>query len=158
MIKELWQVMRMDKHYPDVDVPVWHFVLRLGLAFCTTMLMSLVFLLGYFFILVGYRDWVNGNLKHKKNPILRFIFYCLATPFVVLDVIGNYTLFTVLFESASFGYRPPDMKWWQNRTITHRLSYHKANPGGRGHLLALWICTYLVERIDPGHCGGKVSA
>lgn len=85
-----------------------------------------------------YRQWVSGKL----SPFNKAIFLLPIVFFVVLDVIGNYTLFMV------FGWPPKGA-----HTISQRMAvYRRGDPGFR-QVVAVTLCDLLSE-LDPtgAHC------
>ena len=85
-----------------------------------------------------YRRWVDGKLSafNKAVFILPVLF------FVILDVIGNYTLFMV------FGMPPKGA-----HTISQRLAIYRVKETGPKQFVAVTLCDLLSE-LDPtgAHC------
>lgn len=79
------------------------------------------------------------------GPAQRVALLLLAGPIVaagyMLDVLYNLIIATVLF-----------LDWPREWTLTARLvRYLKTDTGWRADI-AGWICRYLLEPVDPGHC------
>ena len=94
--------------------------------------------------------------RYKKRPFtglkLRLAQVFLGF-FWVVDVYVNLAASTVLFlQLPPVG--PLDELWERKYrlTLTHRLKYNITQGGWRGNL-ALWMCRYLVDPWQPGHCG-----
>lgn len=85
-----------------------------------------------------YRRWVDGKL----SPFNKAVFLLPILFFVVLDVIGNYTLFMV------FGF-PPKGAY----TISQRMAVYAKNETGFKQSFAATLCDLLSE-LDPTgqHC------
>ena len=85
-----------------------------------------------------YRKWVDGKLSlfNKIVFILPVLF------FVILDVIGNYTLFMV------FGMPP-----YGAHTITQRMAHYVKHETGFKQTVAVTLCD-LMSELDPtgAHC------
>ena len=85
-----------------------------------------------------YRRWVDGKL----SPFNKAVFLLPVLFFVVLDIIGNYTLFMV------FGWPPKGAT-----TISQRMAYYAKNETGFKQFFAVTLCDLLSE-LDPTgeHC------
>lgn len=85
-----------------------------------------------------YRRWVDGKL----SPFNKAVFLLPVLFFVVLDVIGNYTLFMV------FGMPPKGA-----HTISQRLAIYRVKETGPKQFVAVTLCDLLSE-LDPtgAHC------
>ena len=85
-----------------------------------------------------YRLWVGGKLStfNKAVFLLPVLF------FVVLDVIGNYTVFML------FGFPPRGA-----HTISQRLAIYRVKEAGIKQSVAVVLCDLLSE-LDPSgsHC------
>lgn len=85
-----------------------------------------------------YRRWVDGKL----SPFNKAVFLLPMLFFVVLDVIGNYTLFMV------FGMPPKGA-----HTISQRMAIYRVKETGFKQFVAATLCDLLSE-LDPtgAHC------
>ena len=85
-----------------------------------------------------YRRWVDGKL----SPFNKAVFLLPVLFFVVLDVIGNYTVFLV------FGFPPKGA-----HTISQRLAIYRVKETGPKQFVAVTLCDLLSE-LDPtgAHC------
>ena len=85
-----------------------------------------------------YRLWVDGKL----SPFNKAVFILPVLFFVILDVIGNYTLFMV------FGFPPKGA-----HTISQRLAIYRVKETGFKQFVAVTLCDLLSE-LDPtgAHC------
>lgn len=85
-----------------------------------------------------YRLWVAGKISLFNKSV--FLIPLLI--FVVLDVIGNYTIFMVLG-------RPPKGAY----TISQRLGIYRLKETGIKYKVAVVLCDLLSE-LDPSgaHC------
>ena len=85
-----------------------------------------------------YRLWVDGKL----SPFNKAVFILPVLFFVILDVIGNYTLFMV------FGWPPKGA-----HTISQRLAIYRVKETGIKQQVAIVLCDLLSE-LDPtgAHC------
>lgn len=85
-----------------------------------------------------YRLWVDGKL----SPFNKAVFILPVLFFVILDVIGNYTLFMV------FGFPPKGA-----HTISQRLAIYRVKETGIKQQVAIVLCDLLSE-LDPSgaHC------
>ena len=85
-----------------------------------------------------YRQWQNGKLSLFN----KIVFAPAIIFFVILDVIGNYTLFMV------FGFPPRGA-----HTISQRLAIYRAKETGIKQQVAIVLCDLLSE-LDPSgaHC------
>jgi hypothetical protein len=85
-----------------------------------------------------YRRWVDGKL----SPLNKALFMPPLLFFVVLDVIGNYTIFMV------FG-KPPKGA----HTISGRMAVYRKTETGFKQTVAVTLCDLLSE-LDPtgNHC------
>lgn len=100
--------------------------------------LSVVTYIGYIKAMVVYR-------KKKANE-MRWYHYVYGIPvaivFLPLDVIVNAVVGTVIFLELP-------REW----LLTSRLDRHARN----GHKFAQFICKYLLNPFDEGHCFGGVE-
>ena len=107
-----------------------------------TLLYPIAFALGCWYAFAMcvsvYRLWVDGKLSTFNKAI--FILPVLT--FVVLDVIGNYTVFLI------FGLPPKGA-----HTISQRLAIYRVKETGIKQQVAIVLCDLLSE-LDPSgrHC------
>lgn len=85
-----------------------------------------------------YRLWVDGKL----SPFNKAVFLLPMLFFVVLDVIGNYTVFMV------FGFPPRGA-----HTISQRMAHYSKHETGFKQTVAIVLCD-LMSELDPtgAHC------
>jgi hypothetical protein len=85
-----------------------------------------------------YRRWVDGKL----SPFNKLMFVAPLLLFILLDVVGNYTLL------LAFGWPPKDCY-----TISKRMGFYRMNDGGVRRWCADVLCSLLSE-LDPTgvHC------
>lgn len=143
---DLIQILWMANGYPKRILSI------LTITF-SPVIVTVAVLLLFFLIVIRYRDWLKRKPERLKDRLKAYPLYVLAVLFWLCDVALNYTVFAVLF--GSFGWQSrTNMRFFAYRTISDRLRYYKANTGLlRNHLLALWFCGHLVEKVDKGHCG-----
>ena len=101
--------------------------------------------------------WVPASylLDYSKhdNPVIAWTVKIILAPFVVVDVYVNLIPSTILFFQI-----PPTGGWSmikrqpERLTLTWRMSYNIAYDETWRADLSEWICKYLVEPWDHGHC------
>lgn len=119
-----------------------------------------ILLFMFFVFIISLRTFAQ-RLTRKGGAwvaIAKVIFYPLALVFLAFDCLFNIIYMPMLYgEKAN--------KYGEGWTVTSRLKYHKrsamAKKSGPYFLslnwqekVSLFLCRKLVDRIDPGHCGG----
>lgn len=75
------------------------------------------------------------------RDVVRAIGYAIAFVGLLYDIAYNWTWGSLMFWERPY-----------KRTFTSRLKHHVSGTGWRQRLAA-FICRYLVEPWDKGHCG-----
>ena len=81
------------------------------------------------------------HLKHDHAGVVKYAINAFLGIFLVLD-----TLFNIIYGSILFLELP---KEW---VLTMRLRRHIKNGMGWRYRLSVFICEYLIEPWDVGHC------
>jgi len=119
-------------HYIKILGPKWVAIAILALAVGT--------FLGYVKVMIYYRKWKAGEAK--------WFHYLIGAPlgaiFLPIDMILNIIVGSILFLELP-----------REFLFTARLDRHAR----KGSKLAQWICKYILNPFDEGHCyGGECSA
>jgi hypothetical protein len=89
----------------------------------------------------------------KLKLQLKILLLPLALVAAALDVGVNLTLATVVFLRL-----PPCWLSWEDFrhpirwSLTYRMSLYKGQGGWRA-VIATWVCTYMLDPFQHGHCG-----
>jgi hypothetical protein len=78
----------------------------------------------------------KGKFEWKFLPLYPFVII-----FAIVDLIYNITIGTLLFLEL-----PKEL------LFTSRLKRHKNGPDGDNKDFAIYVCSKLMDRYDPGHC------
>lgn len=119
-----------------------------------------ILLFMFFVFIISLRTFAQ-RLARKGGiwvAIAKVIFYPLALVFLFCD-----GLFNIIYMPMLYGERAN--KYGEGWTVTSRLKYHKRAAMGKRRLnhmmnlnwqekVSLFLCRKLVDKIDPGHCGG----
>lgn len=105
------------------------------------------------FILATFALWMMfipvANLvnRHNEKPYTGLRYYIILVfvyIFVLIDVIYNYTYGALLFLEFADNDR---------KTLTSRLKHYlRTEPDSVRGKMAYFICAYMIEPWDAGHC------
>ncbi len=86
---------------------------------------------------------INRHREKQYRGARYYAAYAYLVFFLVADVLFNFSYGSLLFMQA------PSLK---RKTLTARLKHIIKHQTGWRYRLALFICRYLIEPWDSGHC------
>ena len=87
---------------------------------------------------------INRYKQGKLNETETLLGKVYITVFLVVDVLHNYSYSSILFVAF-----PPKGK----HTLTSRLKHYlRTQPESWRGEIAYFMCRYMIEPHDPGHC------
>lgn len=111
------------------------------MGFITAFLIAFALLWVIFVNLMALKKAAENATGYQQG-MLYAIGYPAFLVGYVYDVIFNITYGSIMFLEFP-------TQW----TLTERMQYHIKYTHGYRRNLAIFICRYLVEPWDPGHCG-----
>ena len=96
---------------------------------------------------------IRDRIQARRDPWwkLALLYLLGGVIFIVgypVDILYNLIVGSALFREAPR---------WGEWTLTARLQRLANGPAGRNRDIARWMCQYLIEPWDPGHCALQVS-
>lgn len=108
-------------------------------------LAAVLFLWVFFYLYVLVMAFYRLHLGGKLHGVLRVAAYPTVVIGYLVDLLANWTFAALAFQELPC--HPLEL-------VTDRLQRYMGEPGTRNHRWATWLCTNLLDPLDPtgAHC------